>query len=123
MEDGRDPPHLLAGQAWRYITEKAGDHCIAPAGAGAMEVLRIEEGLPRYGHEFNETIGRFAAGLDSAVAFNHSFLGTDALAKLHDKGPVRKLAGLVVNAPGDVQVARQPPAARPVRRRNLSSRG
>ncbi len=89
-------PNLFAGQAWRFITEKAGANAIPPAGLAARDVLRLEAGLPRYGYELNETLDPFAAALADLVVFNHDFIGASALAALKDKAPARQLAGVVL---------------------------
>jgi len=90
-------PNMVAGQAWRFITEKAGEHCVAPAGMAARDVLRIEAGRPRYGHELNETIDPITAGLDATVDFEHEFLGREAVAEVRDKGTARKRVGLLTS--------------------------
>lgn len=92
-------PNLLAGRAWDFITRKAGDHAIAPVGMGAMDVLRIEAGRAKYGHEINETIDPFTAGLEGLLDFGHSFLGATALADLRHRAPSRKRVGLKLTPP------------------------
>jgi aminomethyltransferase len=89
-------PTMLAGKAWNFITHKAGDNAIKPAGLAAMDVLRIEEGLPRYGHEINETIDPITAGLANLVGLGHQFVGRDAVAQLSDRPPARKRVRLVI---------------------------
>ncbi|MDY6914601.1 MAG: glycine cleavage system aminomethyltransferase GcvT [Planctomycetota bacterium] len=89
-------PNMVAGQAWRFITERAGENCIAPAGLGARDVLRVEAGLHRYAHELNETIDPFTAGLECAVDFEHDFIGRDALLEKKKKQPAKRLVGLVL---------------------------
>ena len=89
-------PNLLAGKAWNYITHKAGHNAIKPAGLAALDVLRIEEGLPRYGHEINETIDPVTAGLANLVDLGHEFVGRDAVAQLSARPPARKRVSLVI---------------------------
>lgn len=89
-------PTMLAGKAWNFITHKAGDNAIKPAGMAALDVLRIEEGLPRYGHEINETIDPITAGLGHLVDLDHDFVGRDAVAQLSARPPARKRVSLVI---------------------------
>lgn len=92
-------PNMLATQAWGFITGKAGSNAVAPCGMGARDVLRIEAGLLRFGHEFNQTVDPITASLEDCVDFSHDFLGAEAIGKLKAKGPARKLIGLVLGAP------------------------
>ena len=92
-------PNMLAGQAWQFITARAGRNAIAPAGLGAWDVLRIEAGQCRYGHEMNETIDPLACGLGGEVDIVHDFLGRDALEAIGRRGPSRVLAGLILEDP------------------------
>jgi aminomethyltransferase len=56
------------------------------AGLGCRDTLRLEAGMPLYGHELNDQINPFQAGLGYAVDLeNRSFPGRDALLKLRDK--------------------------------------
>ena len=92
-------PAMMAGQAWRFITQEAGSGAVAPFGSAARDVLRIEAGLPRYGRELNETIDPVTAGLERAVDLEHDFLGRDAVLKIKEAGPARKLVGLAASSP------------------------
>lgn len=72
-----------------------------PAGLGARDTLRMEAGMPLYGHELNDDIDPLSAGLKFAVSldkhtFENSerFIGQDALELIAKEGPKRKLVGL-----------------------------
>ena len=67
---------------------------IKPAGLGSRDTLRLEAGMPLYGHELSETIDPLSAGLAWAVDLNKDFIGSGALRKVAAEGPNRKLVGL-----------------------------
>ena len=74
---------------------------LAPAGLGARDSLRIEAGLPLYGHELDEQTDPFAAGLNFAVSLDKdehddgvAFVGQAALKQIVAEGPRRRLIGL-----------------------------
>lgn len=68
---------------------------VTPAGLGARDVLRLEAGLPLYGHEIHEGVHPFEAGLRFGVrGWRHrDFVGAEALRANPD--PPRELVGLV----------------------------
>ena len=69
-----------------------------PVGFEALEILRIEAGIPRYGADVNERATPLEAGLFRAVDFNKGcFIGQETIAKMHYRGKPRKyLVGLLV---------------------------
>ena len=101
-------PNLAASQAWKFITAAAGKAAIRPAGLAALDVLRIEEGLPRYGHEINETVDPITAALERYVDFGHDFLGCESVKKLAQRPPPRKSVGLSVAEKDQSPKASQP---------------
>lgn len=97
-EDGVEViiPAKIAGMAMNLIAGKTDkpDATIKPAGLGARDTLRLEAGMPLYGHELSEKIDPLSAGLGWAVDLNKDFIGAEALRKIQAEGPKRKLVGL-----------------------------
>lgn len=67
---------------------------LKPAGLGARDTLRLEAGMPLYGHELSEEIDPISAGLGWAVLLEKDFIGAEALRRIHAEGPKQKLVGL-----------------------------
>lgn len=82
------------------------DAPMKPIGLGARDTLRLEAGMPLYGHELGEDINALACGFGFAVALNKNedehgerFIGQDALEKTTaDGGPDTKLVGLEIDS-------------------------
>jgi aminomethyltransferase len=77
---------------------------IQPAGLAARDVLRIEAGMPLYGHELTEAIDPLTAGLGFAVTLDKDerdqglpFIGQAALKAIADEGPRRRRVGLTLD--------------------------
>jgi aminomethyltransferase len=89
-------PAKVAGMAMKMLAGKMDKETatIKPAGLGARDTLRIEAGMPLYGHELSETIDPLTAGLGWAVDLSKDFIGAEALRKIKEAGPKRKLVGL-----------------------------
>jgi len=69
---------------------------IKPCGLGARNTLRLEAGMPLYGHEISDEINVFEAGLERWLKLDKGeFLGRDALLAVQASGgPKRKLVAL-----------------------------
>jgi len=89
-------PGMFASKAWKFITSKAGDNAVEPVGMAARDILRIEAGRCRYGHETSEMIDPVTAGLMGCVDLNHEFIGSDTIRKLAAKTPARRRVGLIL---------------------------
>lgn len=66
-------------------------------GLAARDTLRIEAGMPLYGHELETTVTPFDAGLGKVVRLDRSenFVGRAALEKLAAEKPAKTLVGLI----------------------------
>ncbi len=74
-----------------------------PCGLGARDTLRTEAGMPLYGHELDESTNPFEAGLGWTVSLTkEGFAGRQALLRLKEAGPARRLVGLLVDEGGGV---------------------
>ncbi len=90
---------------WQAILELGAPLGLVPTGLGARDTLRLEAGMPLYGHELSEQIDPFQAGLGFACHLvGYDFPGRDALLRL-EKGPL-PLVRVGLELPGP-RVARE----------------
>jgi aminomethyltransferase len=69
-----------AERVWCGLLDAGQPHGAVPCGLGARDTLRFEAAMPLYGHELNEAVNPFAAGLGWAVKLaKGEFVGRDAL--------------------------------------------
>ncbi len=65
-----------------------------PCGLGARDTLRLEAGLPLYGHELDRATSPLEAGLQTFVKLERDFTGAAALRAQHQRGVAKRLVGL-----------------------------
>ncbi|QRX94384.1 glycine cleavage system aminomethyltransferase GcvT [Streptomyces noursei] len=85
---------------WEALTEAGRDVGLVPCGLSCRDTLRLEAGMPLYGHELTTALTPFDAGLGRVVKFEKEgdFVGRAALeaaAERAEQNPPRKLVGLV----------------------------
>ena len=67
-----------------------------PCGLASRDTLRLEAGMPLYGHELNLEVNPYEAGFGKVVRLDRDdFVGRSALLDLSARTPTRKLVGLV----------------------------
>lgn len=90
-----------APSLWNRLVEAGA----RPVGFGALDVLRIEAGLPRYGVDMDESNIVLEAGLDEAVSYTKGcYIGQEIIARIHWRGHVaRRLAGLIFDEDGKTE--------------------
>ena len=80
---------------WEAIVEIGKPLGIVPTGIGARDTLRLEAGMPLYGHELSEQVNPFQAGLQFACYLvGYDFPGRDALKVLESQPPDEIRIGL-----------------------------
>eukprot|EP01036_Dinobryon_divergens_P006792 gene6792-9024_t len=87
----------FAPQLWNAILA---DERVKPIGLGARDSLRLEAGLPLYGHDVDETVSPVEAGLTFAVSKKRrdaqDFPGAARIVRELTDGPSRVRVGLKV---------------------------
>ncbi len=90
-------PADMADDVWNILLS---NHEVMPIGLGARDSLRLEAGLPLYGHDLDETVSPVEAGLTFAVNRNRreqaNFPGAARVARELAQGPARSTVGLKV---------------------------
>jgi aminomethyltransferase len=66
---------------------------VKPAGLGARDTLRLEAGLPLYGHELSEEFTPVEAGMERYASKAGDFIGRAAVLRRLAEGPARRLCG------------------------------
>ncbi|GAC1654903.1 MAG: glycine cleavage system aminomethyltransferase GcvT [Vulcanimicrobiaceae bacterium] len=87
-----------AGAIWNRLLQEKKAAGLEPAGLGARDVLRLEAGMPLYGHEINEEITPVQAGQQWALKFNKpDFRGRAALLQQQEDDTYRRIVGLIMS--------------------------
>ncbi|MFI6012822.1 glycine cleavage system aminomethyltransferase GcvT [Streptomyces sp. NPDC051243] len=101
-EDGFElfvkPEHAV--ELWQALTKAGEGVGLVPCGLSCRDTLRLEAGMPLYGHELSTSLTPFDAGLGRVVKFEKEgdFVGRTALqeaATRATENPPRVLVGLV----------------------------
>lgn len=91
-------PSDAASGVWDLLLAENRAGGLEPCGLGARDVLRLEAGMPLYGHELTEDITPLQAGIGWAVKFDKpAFRGKAALEAQRHAGDYPRIAGLVMD--------------------------
>ena len=98
---------------WDAALESCAVGTLVMCGTEALESLRIEAGIPRYGPDFGEDTLPLEAGLLGALSFNKGcYIGQEIVERARSRGHVNwKLAGLLFAPGATVPAPGQPLAA------------
>lgn len=92
-------PNGEAERLWAGLLEAGAAAGVQPIGLGARDTLRLEAGMPLYGHEIDAEHNPIEADLGFAISFSEEkgdWIGREALDRIR-KAPTRKLIGLVTD--------------------------
>ncbi|MET7685252.1 glycine cleavage system aminomethyltransferase GcvT [Streptomyces sp. NPDC005423] len=89
-----------AERLWQALTEAGAPAGLVPCGLSCRDTLRLEAGMPLYGHELSTSLTPFDAGLGRVVKFEKDgdFVGREALTEAAERAretPPRLLVGLI----------------------------
>ena len=90
--DGADAPEI-----WNALLRDHAKDGLEPCGLGSRDVLRLEAGMPLYGHELTEEITPVQAGLTWALKLNKpAFIGKEALATQVERDDYPRIVGFIM---------------------------
>lgn len=99
------PRSLMGAPAWTVWT--AAPEALAERGTRvgpeALDILRVEAGIPRFGQDFGPDNFPQETGIEEAVSYSKGcYLGQEVVARIHYRGGVQNLLrGLVFDHPAD----------------------
>jgi aminomethyltransferase len=86
-------------ELWDRVFEAGAPEGIRAIGLGARDTLRLEMGYCLYGNDIDETTNPIEAGLGWTVRLDkrQGFVGREAIARVKESGPKRRLLGLLLD--------------------------
>ena len=89
-------------EIWEALAAAGRDAGVVACGLGARDTLRLEAGMPLYGNELDRATNPFDAGLGRVVKLEKpgDFVGREALARVAEEGPKKRLVGLSITGRG-----------------------
>ncbi len=95
-EDGFEiyAPPEAARDLFRALLRQGSPFGLLPCGLGARDTLRLEARMLLYGNDIDESTTVLEAGLDGIVKLDKgTFIGSEALIRERERGPLRRLVG------------------------------
>ena len=93
--------NALAGRLWDDLLAAGQEFGMLPCGLGSRDTLRTEMGYPLHGQDIGLDTNPVEAGLSWAVGWKKErFWGRDAVLRIKEEGPRRRLRGLLATGRG-----------------------
>ena len=89
-------PVESAGKVFDELISAGSEQGMLPTGLACRDTLRLEAGMPLYGHEMNLDVNPYQAGFGKVVRLDKpgDFVGKAALTKLSQTPPTKTLVGI-----------------------------
>lgn len=71
---------------------------VVACGLGSRDVLRVEAGLPLYGHELNDEQSPIEAGLGWVIGKEKQFIGSELIRQAKANGTAKRLVGVKLDS-------------------------
>ena len=102
-------PAELGLHLWDTLRDAGEPLGVIAAGGGAFDSLRLEKGYRLWGSDIHTEYNPYEAGIGFAVRMKKgNFIGRDALKKVRESGPERKLSCLTLDDPARVVMGKEP---------------
>lgn len=103
-EGGRSVGCFVGGDDAGAFLERLAQLEVVSVSAEVYETLRIENGIPLYGVDMDETTIVPELGLDGLISYNKGcYIGQEIIARIHFRGHVAKqLTGLILSETGEI---------------------
>ena len=90
-------PVESAAKVFDEIIRAGSDQGLLPTGLACRDTLRLEAGMPLYGHEMNINVNPYQAGFGKVVRLDKpgEFIGKRALIEFSETNPEKVLVGIV----------------------------
>ena len=91
-------PRALLPQMWKHLLDRGAPAGLVPAGLDALEIVRVEDGVPRFGQDLLESTIPLEADLTHAIHYQKGcYVGQEVIARATYRGHMnRKLTGLLL---------------------------
>jgi glycine cleavage system aminomethyltransferase T len=101
-------PFDMGARLWDVLWEAGREHGLVAAGLGAFDSLRLEKGYRLWGQDIGTEYDPVSAGLGFAVRWDKDFQGKQALERIRDEGPAKRLAAMTFDDPRSVVLGKEP---------------
>jgi glycine cleavage system aminomethyltransferase T/glycine/D-amino acid oxidase-like deaminating enzyme len=101
-------PFEMGARVWDLLWEAGRAHGLVAAGLGAFDSLRLEKGYRLWGQDIGTEYDPISAGLGFAIKWDKEFQGKQALERIRDEGPAKRLSAITLDDPRAVVLGKEP---------------